>query len=363
MAEQPPVPGVNVTAAVTPGFVTGTGISSLYSPDMLSLDQAVSFLRQDFAGESYTLVSVNLTDRYSGQRLYEFTIQASDSSKEPGSTVFEDAVSGDPYTPGQENARITAPQAQDLARRAFLAIQPDHVRVRYSESPDAGMTWNFALVKDTDTVLRGTLDAETGLIVTFTRTILMEGRPSVPVLDMPAAQKSADRYISGQNGPVAISMITGQYLPLGFPSDPVAGRYVLTYSRIVNNIPCNADGFVVGVDSVTGEITMYERNWRAPDNAFSVATEPFVLRREATFAVLQRAKEMYPAVSGLRIVSAEITWMDRHSPGVTPRPGSIPLAWKVVFDDGFIQMNRPAQPATGWVDAQSGKILDFQYRH
>ena len=151
---------------------------------------------------------------------------------------------------------------------------------------------------------------------------------------------------------------------MGSPSDPMAGQYVFIYSRIVNDIPCEEDRFIVSVDSVTGDITSYERHWSAPDNAFSVASDPLILKREATFAVLQQAKEKYPEwVNGLRIVSAEIRWKDQHPVGITPRPGSIPLAWKVTFEDDFIRGNSSAIPAVAWVDAQTGSILDFEYRH
>jgi hypothetical protein len=210
----------------------------------------------------------------------------------------------------------------------------------------------------------GAMDAGTGLISSFIRTIQKSGRPAEPVLDMPAAQKVAEGYISDKNGPVAVNMSEEQYIPLGIPSDPVAGEYVFAYNRIVTDIACEEDGFIVGVDSVSGEITAYERHWNAPDNAFSVTSEPLVLKREATFAVLQRAKEMYPeSVSGLRIVSAEIWWKDQHPSGVIPRPGSIPLAWKVTFDDDIIRQNSSAKPAIAWVDAQTGSILNFEYLH
>lgn len=356
---------VNVTTAVTPDYETGTGISALHSPDMLSLNNAVSFLQMDFPAETYTLISVNLTDQYSGHMLYEFVIQPVDRSiTGTPFTVYNDAVTGEPYTPGQENARITMEQAQDLARKAFPWIRSDQIRVRYSASPESGSIWNFALIKGATPILTGTMDAETGLISSFTQTIQNVGRAVGPVLDMTIAQKIADGYISGHNGPVAINMSNSGYFPLGSPSDPVAGHYVFIYNRIVNNIPCEDDGFIVGVDSATGEITAYERHWNSPDNAFSVTSEPLVLKREATFAVLQRATETYPELgSGFRIVSAEIKWKDQHPYGIIPRPGSIPLAWKVTFDDDIIRANRSAKPAIAWVDAQTGGILDFEYRH
>lgn len=358
-------PVMNVSVAVTPGYAMGTGIAALHPADVIPLDDAIAFLRGEFPAETCTLITANLTDRYSGLMLYEFMIQpTSGSSAGTPFVVFDNAVTGEPYTPGQENARITVIQAQDSAKKAFFANQPDKVRVRYSTSPDSGRIWNFVLVKGATPIITGTLDAETGLISSFSRTIQKMGRPAESVLDMPAAQKNADRYIADRNGPVAVTMSEGQYIPLGTPSDPVAGLYRFTYNRMVNAIPCDKDGFILGVDSVSGEITAYERHWNSPDNAYSVTSEPLVQKREATFAVLQRAKEKYPeSVSGLRIVSAEIRWKDGQLSGVTPRPGSIPLAWKVVFDDDSIRTNSSAEPAVAWVDAQTGNILDFEYRH
>jgi hypothetical protein len=363
--EQPMSPGVNVTVAITPGYRTGTGISALYSPDMLSQEKAVSILREEYPGETYTLNLLNLTDRYPGHRLYEFSIQpAVSSSTETESTVFIDAVTGEPYTPGQEDARITAQQAQDIAGKAFATARPDRVRVRYHAGPGTGRTWNFTIMKGTGAIITGTLDAETGLISSFTRPLRKPGRPAEPVLDLPAARKIADQYLPDRNGPVAVTLIDGRYFPLGSPSDPVAGQYIFVYRRVVNDFPCDMDGFIVGVDAVNGEITAYDRHWNAPDNAFSVTSEPLVIKREATFAVLQKAQETYPALaSGLRILSAEIRWKDQHPAGITPRPGSIPLGWKIEFDDDIIRANSSAEPAVAWVDVQTGSILDFEYRH
>jgi hypothetical protein len=359
--EQTPAPEVKVTVAATPSFVTRTGISVLHTSSVLPLDNAVSFLREDYPEKTYRLISANLTDRYTGHLLYEFVIQPAEDPQGEAVTVFEDAVSGDPYTPGQEQARITAGEAQDRARGAFSSVQPDRVRVRYSAGTDADGTWNFVLVKGSSPMVTGTMDAGTGLITSFTRTLQKPGRPAEPVLDLPAAQKIADRYISDRNGPVAVNMSNGRYFPLGSPSDPVAGQYILVFNRMVSGIPCDTEGFVVGVDAANGEITAYERNWNTPEIAFSVISEQRVLKREATYTVLKKAQETFPeSVSGLRIISAEMRWKDQPP---SDRPSSIPLTWKVVFDDDIIRANRSAQPAVAWVDVQSGSILDFDYRH
>ena len=357
-------PVVNVTVTVTPGYARGTDISTLSTSDVLPLEKAVSLLSLEYPADTYTMVSANLTDRHAGLMLYEFTLKPTGKgSTGTPFTVFYHAVTGDPYTAGEENARITAEEAQDLVRKAFSPHQSDLLLARYSPGPYAEGGWNFRIVRSTTPVITGTLDAETGTILAFNRSIQKTGRPGEPVLDMPGAQAIADRYISGRNGPVAVNMSEGRYYPLGNPSVPVAGYYTFIYNRMVNNIPCDEDGFILDVDSATGEITRYERHWTTLENAFSVASEPIVLKREATFSALQQAKEVYPeSTSGLWIVSAEIRWMDRHPSGVTPRPGSIPLAWKVTFDEDVTQANG-AQPAVAWVDTQTGSILDFEYRH
>jgi hypothetical protein len=80
--------------------------------------------------------------------------------------------------------------------------------------------------------------------------------------------------------------------------------------------------------------------------------------------VQQKAQEIFPeSVSNLRIISAEIRWKDMHQPGSMPRPGSISISWKVQFDDDIIRAQQWPVPATGWIDARTGKILDFYYQH
>jgi hypothetical protein len=66
-------------------------------------------------------------------------------------------------------------------------------------------------------------------------------------------------------------------------------------------------------------------------------------------------------VDSLSIVSAEIRWKDNPVAGSFPRPGSIPMAWKVQFTDGIISPKQVT--ALGWVDVQTGEILDFYYPH
>jgi hypothetical protein len=209
------------------------------------------------------------------------------------------------------------------------------------------------------------MDPDTGQVTSFFRSIEQSGRQADPLLDSSAAQNIADRFIVEQNGfPLPVNMSKSRYEPLGSPDQVIAGQYVFVYNRIVQDIPCDYEGFTIAVDSVTGEVTEYQRRWTAPDNAFSLVTEPLVTHYEATYAILDRAKQTYPAASdGLKIITADRRWKDQTPSGSIPRPGTIPIAWKVQFDDTIIRQKPWLLPGVGWVDDQSGKILDFYYLH
>lgn len=350
----------------SPSTVIGMDVPVRPLIGMLPLEAAIASMYKDYPEPPYTLVSVNLTDQYTNRSLYEFRIRQADSpAADSGFLVFIDAHTGNPYIPGQEVARITTDQAKNHIREAFLIPGSDSIRIRYDNGPDSARTWLFTVQRDNSTIITGSLDPDTGQIVSFSRAVIRQGRQADPVLDSSAARKIADSYIIERNGaPLPINMSDARYEPLGFPGESVAGLYVFVYNRIVQDIPCDDDGFTISVDSVTGEITEYNRRWNSPDNAFSVAVDPLVKRYEAIYLVQQKAQEIFPgSVSGLRIISAEIRWKDMHQPGSVPRPGSISISWKVQFDDDIIRAQQWPVPATGWIDARTGKILDFYYQH
>jgi hypothetical protein len=356
----------NATSQENLGMSIGGKVPSQPTGDMLSLDNATASLRQDYPASAYIIISVNVTDRYAGRNLYEFRIQQTGSGPgDTGFSAFVDAKTGDPYSPGQDSAGITADRAKILIKEAFFMLHPETVRVRYDNGPESIRAWIFSLNRENTTILTGTLDPETGQLLSFSQVISWEGRQVEPLLEISAARKISDRYIIDKNkGPLPINMSESRYYPLAVPQKTVAGHYVFVYNRIVQGIPCDSDGFTVSVDSINGEVTGYDRRWNSPESAFSVAVDPLVTRYEATFSILQRAQETYPAsVDDLQIVSAEIRWKDHQLAGSLPRPGSIPMAWKVQFTDEIIRAKQLPLPATGWVDIQTGKILEFYYPH
>jgi hypothetical protein len=237
--------------------------------------------------------------------------------------------------------------------------------MRYNNNPDSVRAWVFTMFRENTTILTGSIDPETGHLLSFTRSISWEGRQADPLLDVNAARKIADRYILEKNSAsLHLNMTDVYYIPLQVSQKKVAGHYDFIYNRIVQEIPCDKDGFTISVDSVNGEVTGYDRRWNSPDNAFSVAMDPLVTRSVAISAVLKKAEETYPSsLHGLTIISAGTRWKDHQSPATIPRPGSIPQAWKVVFTDEIIREKPSSPPAVGWIDIQTGKILDFSYQH
>lgn len=269
-------------------------------------------------------------------------------------------------TPTEDTSpKITENQAKLIALAAFPDLPTGDMTVELITSPDFGRVWKYMLRAGTTTEASGLLDADSGIIVTFNRTIQAGGRPQNPVLTVDNARQIADSTVNNRNtGILSINMSSGRYIPLATQSGNVAGSYRFVYNRIVQDYPCDADGFIVSVDAVSGAITEYVQRWQTPDNAFMVAEDAIVPRYDATYTVQARAKSIYPSsITGLRILSSDIRWKDRHDPATTPRPATIPLAWKIVFDDDTIRANTGSSPGVGWVDAQTGELLDITYQH
>ena len=261
--------------------------------------------------------------------------------------------------------KITENQAKSIALTAFPDLPAGEMLVELSAAPDFGPAWKYTLRAGTTTEASGFLDADTGRILTFNRTIHPGARPVNPVLTPGNARQIADDAINSRNGGILpINMSDSRYVPLVTPGGNVAGSYRFIYDRVVQDYPCDADGFVVSVDGVSGVITEYVHHWQTPDNAFMLAETPMVPRFDAIYTIQAQAKVIYPSsISELRIISADIRWKDRHDPATTPRPSTIPLAWKVVFDDEIIRAKADPVPSVGWVDIQSGELIELTYRH
>ena len=268
-------------------------------------------------------------------------------------------------TPKTDAPAITETQAQAIALTAFPNLPTGKMTAELADSPGFGQVWKYTLRADTTIEASGLIDAESGTVVTFNRTIHSGARPQNPVLTMGNARQIADSTINNRNnGILSINMSDGRYVPLATPAGNVAGSYRFVYNRIIQDYPCDVDGFIVSVDAVTGAVTEWVQRWQSPDNAFMIVDTPTVPKYDATYAVQAKAKTLYPSsITTLHIISADRRWKDSHDPATTPRPSSIPLAWKVVFDDDIIRAKANPVPAVGWVDTRTGEIIEFTYQH
>jgi hypothetical protein len=347
----------------TPSFRQGAGLNPPLPPGVIALDAAVAACRTGYPAADFTITGADLA-RSPGHPLYKFEIRPSTGSG-TASTIFLDATTGLFYSPGEETAVIPRDDAEQRARAAFPSPAPDRCLLTFTTSDNGQKLWKYSLYKGSSITATGTMDADSGEMIAYTEAIPPASRPAVPTLTAVQAQGIAERYIIDQNaGQLPLTLSNSWYEPVASPSGSVAGQYGYVYVRTFQDIPADVDGFTVMVDGVSGEVVGYSRQWTTPEYAFSAATQPDIVRREATFAVLQKAKEKFPdTIGGLQIVSADMRWMNNVPYGTVPRPGSVPLAWKVVFDDEIIRANTSAQPAVAWVDGQSGEFLAFEYEH
>lgn len=353
-----------ITTILTPAVTTAKVLNG-----SLSKEEATARLGdEDLVGDThgYSVAGVTLTDRYPGRILYEFTLVPDATHiREINKTVFIDAETGDSYIPLQEMAGITISRAKEFALRVFPEMAADRVRLRFNDGSNYNRGWAFYLYKDGEKLVQGTLVADTGELDGYTIGVKRMGRPESPSIAMDAARLTADKEIRKRNGELPLELADSRLNPLGMPGTKIAGNYVFVYKRVIDSVLCDSDGILVTVDSVAGNVVGYHKAWTLPENAVAGSSHSAITKDAAIKTVEQDAVKIYPAsAASLKIVSADLRWKDFHNPDkVTPAPGSIPLAWKVQFDDETLRAQQYPTPGYGWVDAQNGTLLDIYYRH
>ncbi len=359
------VPFPNITMTPSPEYSIAPGVPLAASGGSLSLSDAAAALREYYPKGDYTISSVNYTAG-SSRNLFGFEMQRAGSpAGMTGFVVFIDAATGFPWSPGQDTAAVTVDKAKTIAASAFPDVRADTVRVWYEASPDKGGVWQFILASGNTTRITGSVDASSGELVSFIRSVPHAGRPADPVISRETAENTASQYISDRNGgPLPLNLTSARYEAWGTPPVPVAGQYLFSWERTFLDYPVDTDGVKIAVDAVTGDVIGYDKVWTTQGYAFSQTTEQAVAQRDATFAVMQAAKNVFPdAVESVRILSAEMRWNNRHAPGTGQQPGSVPLEWKVVFDDATIRADPSLSQGVGWVDIQTGNVTSLEYSH
>ena len=251
-------------------------------------------------------------------------------------------------------------QAKDIAKKAFPHYSPDRVDMEFSDGSQSMRGWGFSLYNDDQKIVTGRLDADTGNLmeysVPFYSSEKPQGKPgSATTID--SARLAAESEIRARDGELPLKQVDSKVSPFG--------GWFFNYKRIIQGVPCTSDGITLDIDQGTGKVSRYFKSLHTPENAVAAQPVPAISRDKAIAVVEREAKACYPdSADSFTIVSADLRWMDLYNPDeFTPRPGVIPLAWYVRFDDKTIRGNEFPNPEEGWVDAQNGTLLSMEYFH
>jgi len=274
-------------------------------------------------------------------------------------TVFTAVSAGNYSVPmGKTDPGITTEQAKDFARKAFPQYSPDRIDMEFSNGSPNTRAWNFVLYKDNQELVLGSLYADTGDLMYYTvnNPQMTEKQGNATPVTLDSARATAENEIRERNGEISLNLTE---------SKVQAGNYIFVYKRTIAGVPCVKDGINIAIDSGTGKVISYLKTWYVPEDAVAAQTVP-AISRDAAIAVVEReAKACYPgSADSLRIVSADLRWMDVYNPdNFTPMPGVIPLTWDVRFDDKTIRAEEFPEPQDGYVDAQNKTLLVMNYFH
>lgn len=351
-------------ASPVAGYAIGPGVPQEAGSNSLSLVQAEAALRRYCPEDVFTISSVNYSAG-SPRSLFGFTLKAAGSrSPQEELVVFIDAACGMPWSAGEETAAIPKEMVSEVALAEFPNEGVSTPGIWYDDNPQEGSVWRFTLASGNMTLVSGSVDATKGEIRAFTRNIPLYGRPADPALTQEMAQAIAEKYVTARSSGLPLVLTSSRYDRWGTESVPAAGMYTFFWERRYLDYPVDTDGITVVVDALNGDIIGYDKRWTTAEYAFSQAIVPTVARHDATYAAMEGARAVYPdQIGSVRILLSELRWNNGQMKGTIPRPGSVPLAWKIVFDDEILRTNASLAPGVAWIDIQTGNVTALEYRH
>lgn len=351
-------------------ILSGTGITANLPVPATTRIPATDTQRQEFSSPDSTSAGISRADRYSGNAVDECSLVP---FKDPGRpladgftwenmTVFNYLTAGNYSSPvGKKAAGITTDQAQSIAVMAFPEYIPDRIDIEFSDGSEGSFrSWNFDMHKDEKQLVQGWLDADTGELTMYLIPFWYGEKTqdeSNPAITVDNARLTAENEIRKRNGEISLGQMDAQVDP--------DGNYQFHDSRIINGVPSFSNGFNVGILARTGEVISYSKRWWVPEDAVAKSSVPAISKDAAIAVVERQARACYPeSAYSFRIVSADLQWMDNYDlMKFTPKPGVIPLAWHVQFNDKTIRAEDLRSTDDAWVDAQNGTLLSMEYFH
>lgn len=137
------------------------------------------------------------------------------------------------------------------------------------------------------------------------------------------------------------------------------------YRRSIDDVLCLYDKITLEIDSIDGRVVSYYKIWRVSDNDTMADPDPSITEDAAQERVLAYLNDTYGTDPGdIATRATELRWYDlaaqhrRSQESIT-----LPLAWRIEFDDEWYRSQDPPRTAEVWIDAHSGEVLSAAYNH
>lgn len=287
--------------------------------------------------------------------------EATASSRETPAQLSSDGLLG------EEEAR---PLAVTALEREIPGIRIERMIAEPYDVQNYGDVWQFRVRAEGDPNPRAEgniqvwIDALDGEMVYF-----QDGRDyyrSVdPAITIDEAEEIAEVYLRDRNETSDVVKTVAVLSTLDTPLGKRNGPYHFAYRRSIDGVLCLYDGIILDVDSIDGRVVSYHKSWRVSDNDTIADPDPSITEDAAQERVLVYLNDTYGTDPGdITVGSAELLWYDLAAQHRRSQdPVTLPLAWRVEFDDEWYRSQDPPRTATVWIDAHSGEILFAAYNY
>ncbi len=265
---------------------------------------------------------------------------------------------------GEEDARSLAAAALE---REVPGIAIERMAAEPYDRQSYGDVWRFRVKAEDDPDPEGDIgvwiDAADGETVYFQDA--RDGyRSADPVITIDAAEEIADTYLRERNESPNLVKTTAVLSTVETPLGMRNGPYHFVYRRLIDGVLCLYDGILLDVDSIDGRVVSYYRTWKVSENDILADPDPSLSEDAVQERVLTYLHETHGTGPGdIAVRSIELRWYDLAArKRQSKEPVTVPLAWRIAFDDEWYRSQDPPRTAALWMDAHSGDILHLDYK-
>lgn len=283
-----------------------------------------------------------------------------EATASPGATPAQPSSGG---LLGEEEARSLAVAALE---REMPGIRIERMVAEPYDVQTYGDVWRFRVKAEDDPDLEGDIsvwiDAADGEMVYF-----LDGRdyyrPADPSVTIEAAEEIANAYLRERKESSDVVKTVAVLSTVDTPLGSRNGPYHFVYQRSIDGVLCLYDGVTLDIDSIDGRVVSYHKAWRVSDNDTMTDPAPSITKDAAQDRVLAYLNATCGTDPGdIAVRSTGLLWYDLAAQHRRSQdPVTVPLAWRVEFDDEWYRSQDPPRTATLWIDAHSGEVLSAAY--